>query len=103
MPMSARDLRTIEGTPHTLPLFEDPSRFDFMTGEQAHREPAPEDLVLEVYSSATLHAHALAAATMRHTSVRERWALRQLIEIEEERKELAAQLLDKVWGVSLAA
>jgi hypothetical protein len=103
MPNRARDPRTIEGTPHTLPLFDEPSRFDLMPGQQAHRETAPEDLVLEVYSSATLHAHALASAAMHPASLRERWALQRLVRIEEQRKELAAQLLDEIWGVSLAA
>lgn len=98
-----RNRRPTEGSSHTLPLFDEPSRFDLMAGREKTRESCPGDLVLEVYSSAILHAHALASAAMRGASSRECWALRRLVRKEEERKELAAQLLDEIWGVRLAA
>jgi hypothetical protein len=71
----------------------------------AHRpEATAEDLVLQVYWSAGWHAHALAAAVARKgASARERWALRRLTEVEEQRKELAGQLLKEIWDVRLAA
>jgi hypothetical protein len=84
-------------------MFVTPGDADAPTGRPPRGEPTAEDLVLQVYWSASVHAHALASAATRSTSPREGWALRRLIELEEESKDRASQLLRQLWGVQLAA
>ena len=90
-------------TARTLPMFETSPDTDARARYPARQEPTTEDLVLEVYWSAAVHAHALASAASRSPSPRERWALRRLVELEEESKERASQFLRQLWGVQLAA
>ena len=97
-----------EEVPLTLPLFESgedlPATQSFAPNERHRPETTIEDLILQVYWSAGWHAHALAAAARREgSSARERWALRRLTGVEEERKELAGQLLKELWNVRLVA
>lgn len=90
---------------YTLPLFEEPgslaSKLAPPSPGAIRQETKAEDLVLEVYSSAQLHAHALGAAVLRSPHPRERWALRRLVSVEEERKQLAADLLREIWQIQI--
>jgi hypothetical protein len=97
----ARRLR--ENAPRTLPLFGAAGENRSLGSGRPSEEPIPQDLVLQVYWSAAVHTHALASAASRSASARERWALRRLAEVEEQRRELAGQLLGQVWGIRLAA
>ena len=88
----------------TLPLFgEAPRGPAGPTLLKPRRGPTPLELVLHVYWSAALEAHALGSAATQTPYPDQRRALLELQRIGEERKELAARLLEDIWLVSLPA
>src|SRR6266513_585940 len=87
----------------TLQLFEREIR-SLGTAPQAGRhkeERSPLDQVLHVYWSASVEAHVLEALARTAAYPDERRALLELQRIEEERKDLAARILETVWRVHL--
>ncbi len=92
-----------EGRWHTLPLFGEPDSTPAAPARlQTRRDPAPLELVLHVYWSAALQAHALGSAASQTRYPDQRRALRELQRLED-RKELAASLLEAIWLVCLPA
>jgi hypothetical protein len=92
----------IESEWQTLPLFGDRPR----AGVGARRESPSTDRtalnqVLHVYWSASVEAHALAALARTTAYPDERRGLLRLLQLEEERKAVAAELLDRFWAVRL--
>ena len=86
----------------TLPLFPDERELEpDSRAETRQRKRDSRGLVLHVYWSAGIEAHALGALARNTRHPDEKRALQDLQRLEEERKALAAQLLETVWRVSL--
>jgi len=86
----------------TLPLFESEIR-SVETAPQMgrRRQPSALEQALHVYWSAGVEAHALGALARSAAYPDEQRALMELHRMEEQRKDLAARLLETVWRVRL--
>ena len=84
----------------TLPLFPEGE-----TGARKSRshEMTPSELALHTYWSASVEAQALGAAAMNAAAPSHRTALLELKQAEVERRETARRLLERVWGIKIAA
>ncbi|SRR6266511_3077609 len=91
-----------EGEWRTLPLFADGRMSEVHPrAERRQLKRDPLDLVLHVYWSAGVEAHALGALARGIQYPDQRRALHKLQRLEEQRKALAARLLETVWRVRL--
>ena len=88
----------------TLPLFETATGSpQGIRSVSRRKEQSPLNLVLHIYWSAGLEAHALGAMAARAPYPDQQRALWELQKLEEERKELAARSLEAIWQVRLPA
>ena len=86
----------------TLPLFD--SEVDSLERTPSARrrsEQSPLDLVLHAYWSGGVEAHALGSLAARTPYPDQQRALWDLQRLEVQRKELATQTLEAIWGIKL--
>src|SRR5436853_538831 len=97
--------RRIVTDPHwrTLPLFEVAPSALGPPSRSRRKEQRPLDLVLHIYWSASIEAHALGSLAARTPYPDQARALSELRRLEEQRKEVAAQILETIWRVKLPA
>ncbi len=85
----------------TLPLFDSEDRPPERASQARRKDRSALEQTLHVYWSAGVEAHALGALARSAAYPDERRALLQLQRIEEDRKALAATLLQRIWQLEL--
>jgi hypothetical protein len=85
----------------TVPLFGAAVDFRETPTPRRRNGRSPRDLVLHIYWSGGVEAHALGSLAARTPYPDQQRALWDLQTLEVERKELAAQTLEAIWGVKL--
>jgi len=85
----------------TLPLFDSDQGQDDVVKKARTSQPGPRDLLLHIYWSAGLEAHALGAAAASTPYLDQRRALVELQELEMDCQDRAARTLLTQSGISL--
>jgi len=85
----------------TLPLFDKEDRPAEGAPQARRKQRSALEQTLHVYWSAGVEGHALGALARRAAYADEQRALLQLQRMEEDRKALAATLLQTIWRVEL--
>jgi hypothetical protein len=85
----------------TLPLFDSIDGPVNSARMPSGNGRSPRDLILHVYWSASLEAHALGSAAASNPYRDQRTAMAELQELEMDCQDLAAHKLQALWGISL--